>query len=321
MQVRIDPAQLGMTPPENKLPTARPGSGAPRSIVSGALRGVGILAHHGALGAAALVGAPAVGARDGGCAGCAKGACAGLAGAVVFPALGLYKCCDRFARGCANTPATVAGLCRGRAWDPVAGKYETYDLRKDADRYVGPEADALLRDHVGAGVPRPRRCSRDVGWETYETSSPSCLVGQGAARVPKRRRQGGREARAAAGGAAARLPRRGVQGGRRVGAGHGALRRARRRPGRVRGRDQEGLLQEGPQGPPGQAPGRRRRRGAVPEDRRGLPRARRRGRAAPLRRHGRRGGRGGQCGNQPLVWAPPTKLQNSLSRSNRSRFG
>ena len=27
------------------------------------------------------------------------------------------------------------------------------------------------------------------------------------------------------------------------------------------------------------------------------------------------------CGNQPLVWGVPTKLQNSLSRSNRRRFG
>ena len=27
------------------------------------------------------------------------------------------------------------------------------------------------------------------------------------------------------------------------------------------------------------------------------------------------------CGNQPLVWGVLTKLQNSLSQSNRSRFG
>ena len=27
------------------------------------------------------------------------------------------------------------------------------------------------------------------------------------------------------------------------------------------------------------------------------------------------------CGNQPLVWGVPTKLQKSLARSNRSRFG
>ena len=27
------------------------------------------------------------------------------------------------------------------------------------------------------------------------------------------------------------------------------------------------------------------------------------------------------CGNRPLVWGVPTKLQNSLSRSNRRRFG
>ena len=27
------------------------------------------------------------------------------------------------------------------------------------------------------------------------------------------------------------------------------------------------------------------------------------------------------CGNQPLVWGVPTKLQNSLARSNRSRSG
>ena len=29
----------------------------------------------------------------------------------------------------------------------------------------------------------------------------------------------------------------------------------------------------------------------------------------------------GLCGNQPLVGDVPTKLQNSLARSNRSRFG
>ena len=27
------------------------------------------------------------------------------------------------------------------------------------------------------------------------------------------------------------------------------------------------------------------------------------------------------CGFQPLVWGVPTKLQNSLARSNQSRFG
>ena len=29
----------------------------------------------------------------------------------------------------------------------------------------------------------------------------------------------------------------------------------------------------------------------------------------------------GLCGNRPLVWVVLTKLQNSLSQSNRSRFG
>ena len=32
-------------------------------------------------------------------------------------------------------------------------------------------------------------------------------------------------------------------------------------------------------------------------------------------------GRGRLCGNQQLIWGVPTKLQNSLSRSHRSRFG
>ena len=31
--------------------------------------------------------------------------------------------------------------------------------------------------------------------------------------------------------------------------------------------------------------------------------------------------RAGLCGNQPLVWVVLTKLENSLARSNRSRFG
>ena len=30
---------------------------------------------------------------------------------------------------------------------------------------------------------------------------------------------------------------------------------------------------------------------------------------------------GALCGFQPLVWGVPTKLQNSLARSNQSRFG
>ena len=29
----------------------------------------------------------------------------------------------------------------------------------------------------------------------------------------------------------------------------------------------------------------------------------------------------GLCRNQPLVWGVPTKLENSLARSNQSRFG
>ena len=41
---------------------------------------------------------------------------------------------------------------------------------------------SVLNDYVRkaarAGVPRPRRCSRDSGWENHETSSPSCLVGE-----------------------------------------------------------------------------------------------------------------------------------------------
>ena len=32
-------------------------------------------------------------------------------------------------------------------------------------------------------------------------------------------------------------------------------------------------------------------------------------------------GGGGLCRNQPLVWVVLTKLENSLARSNRSRFG
>ena len=35
---------------------------------------------------------------------------------------------------------------------------------------------------------------------------------------------------------------------------------------------------------------------------------------------GSSGGRG-LCGFQPLVWGVPTKLQNSLARSNQGRFG
>lgn len=91
MQVRIDPAALGLTPPENKLPVAKEGSGAPRDVVSGVLRGVGVLVHHTVLGVAALFGGPVVGYRKEGCGGACKGACAGVAGVVALPCLGAYR--------------------------------------------------------------------------------------------------------------------------------------------------------------------------------------------------------------------------------------
>ncbi|KAK7231694.1 DnaJ-like protein [Aureococcus anophagefferens] len=61
-------------------------------------------------------------------------------------------------------------MCRGQAWDPVAGKYETYDLRKDADRYVGPAADARPAGPCGAAADFPAEESKEDGESAPDTA-------------------------------------------------------------------------------------------------------------------------------------------------------
>lgn len=68
-------------------------------------------------GAVGLVAAPAIGAQQEGFAGFAKGAGAGIAGAVVLPVTGIVVGAAQLVRGLANTPEAFRESGAGKAWD------------------------------------------------------------------------------------------------------------------------------------------------------------------------------------------------------------
>lgn len=68
-------------------------------------------------GTVGLVAAPTIGAQQDGLMGFAKGAGAGLMGAVVLPVAGLVVGTTQLVRGLANTPEAISAARAGKAWD------------------------------------------------------------------------------------------------------------------------------------------------------------------------------------------------------------
>ena len=90
--------------------------------------GKGILA-----GAAALVAAPIVGAKQEGATGFFKGLGAGIGAAVVLPVVGASVGVTQICRGIANTPEAIIAANEGKRWNKHKREWVDEDLVKDAN--------------------------------------------------------------------------------------------------------------------------------------------------------------------------------------------
>merc|ERR1719440_558546 len=122
------------------------GATKPKHAGEGAWRlvksvGVGVLG-----GAATLVAAPAIGARDGGAKGFAQGLAAGVAGAVAIPLAGVAVGLKEFAEGVAATPDAVDAMQKDKEWDERTGTWIIYDLAAERDEVENADVDALFAE-------------------------------------------------------------------------------------------------------------------------------------------------------------------------------
>ena len=131
----IDLAAIGLG--SNTKPK-HAGEGAWRLLKS---VGVGV-----AGGAAALVAAPALGAKEGGAKGFAQGLGMGIAAAIALPITGVVVGLKEFGDGVAATPAAVEAANENKEWDPDTGKWIVYDLAAEKDAVLSADLGELFGD-------------------------------------------------------------------------------------------------------------------------------------------------------------------------------
>mmetsp|Transcript_22191 Transcript_22191/g.68426 ORF Transcript_22191/g.68426 Transcript_22191/m.68426 type:complete len:610 (+) Transcript_22191:135-1964(+) len=128
-------------------------------------------------GAAALIAAPAIGAKEAGAGGFACGLVAGVIGAVALPVAGLVGGVVQIGSGIINTPEAMYASSQGKEFDNSTGEWIFYSLKNDEKRYLSPDADAALRDHIenrkkrreaaGGAAAAPKAAVKETG--LYDT--------------------------------------------------------------------------------------------------------------------------------------------------------
>eukprot|EP00039_Didymoeca_costata_P028442 m.21076 g.21076 ORF g.21076 m.21076 type:complete len:532 (-) comp7024_c1_seq1:209-1804(-) len=107
----------------------------PKDARAGASSALKSLGKGIAAGAATLVAAPIIGAKEQGAVGFVKGLGAGVVGAVTLPIAGAGVAAVQLTRGIANTPESFQQRKKGKFWDQKVRKWVDYDPNK----VVAPE--------------------------------------------------------------------------------------------------------------------------------------------------------------------------------------
>ena len=128
--------------PSEKLKKAVPGGSD--NIGGGMLQGVGSVLAGFAGGAAALVAAPIMGARDAGAKGAAVGLAAGVVAFVALPVAGVVSGIGEVVAGAANTPSAVQAKAQGKEWDEHAQQYTEYSLPEELERLKAVDVDSAF---------------------------------------------------------------------------------------------------------------------------------------------------------------------------------
>ena len=124
----------------------------PRSIGAGASSGLKSVAKGVAMGAAGLIAAPALGAKEGGFKGFCAGLGAGIVGAITLPVYGAIVGTVQVARGAMNTPEAIAERARGKIWDEDSRTWVSYDLPGEARDLLALSEEEWCKQHgIGEG--------------------------------------------------------------------------------------------------------------------------------------------------------------------------
>ena len=115
----------------------------PKDLGAGLSSGLQSAAKSVALGAGALLAAPAIGAREDGARGFVKGLGLGIASAVVLPVVGASVGVAQIARGAANTPSAMAARARGERYDRTTREWVAEDLGREAI-FLGETSDEAI---------------------------------------------------------------------------------------------------------------------------------------------------------------------------------
>ena len=115
----------------------------PKDLGAGLSSGLQSAAKSVALGAGALLAAPAIGAREDGARGFVKGLGLGIASAVVLPVVGASVGVAQIARGAANTPSAMAARARGERFDRTTREWVAEDLGREAI-FLGETSDEAI---------------------------------------------------------------------------------------------------------------------------------------------------------------------------------
>ncbi|EEH54511.1 uncharacterized protein MICPUCDRAFT_34846 [Micromonas pusilla CCMP1545] len=116
----------------------------PQNAMSGLSSGLQSAGKGVLAGAAALIAAPAIGAKAEGATGFFKGLGAGLVSAVVLPVVGVGVGATQIVRGIANTPEAIAEANAGKRWNRRTREWVTEDLVKEALKLAEIDDETIL---------------------------------------------------------------------------------------------------------------------------------------------------------------------------------
>ena len=131
----------------------------PRNVATGALSGLKSVIKGTAMGAASLVAAPVMGARENGTRGFLQGLGVGIAGAIAMPVAGTVVGCVQLTRGALNTPDAIAQRLKGKIWDETTREWVLYDLQEEVRQVLRLSDEEWCAEN---GVPHPKTAA-DAG--------------------------------------------------------------------------------------------------------------------------------------------------------------
>lgn len=122
----------------------------PMHVAEGAWRGLKSIGTGVVAGAATLVAAPYMGAKEEGAKGFAKGLGLGIVGGIVLPVTGVVVGISETVKGAVNTPTHVKAKMDDKEWDSETQSYITYSFPDEVENIMSVDIEARFGKEAAA---------------------------------------------------------------------------------------------------------------------------------------------------------------------------